>query len=42
MILWREKFRAFGIHFATTLIVAARRALIFLVGTPALGTMVGG
>ena len=44
MILWREKFRAFGIHFATTLIVALlAAALIFLVWYPApFGTMVGG
>ncbi len=44
MILWREKFRAFGIHFATTLIVALLAAgLIFLVWYPApFGTMVGG
>ena len=44
MILWREKFRAFGIHFATTLIAALlAAALIFLVWYPApFGTMVGG
>ena len=44
MIPWREKFRAFGIHFATTLVVAAAAAaLIFLVWyPPPFGTMVGG
>jgi hypothetical protein len=44
MILWREKVRAFAIHFATTLIVALlAAALIFLVWYPApFGTMVGG
>jgi len=44
VILWREKFRAFGIHFATTLIVALlAAALIFLVWYPApFGTMIGG
>lgn len=44
MIPWREKFRAFSIHFATTLAVAALAAgLIFLVWYPApFGTMVGG
>ena len=44
MILWREKFRAFGIHFAATLVVALlAAALIFLVWYPApFGTMVGG
>ena len=44
MILWREKFRAFGIHFGATLIVALlAAALIFLVWYPApFGTMVGG
>ena len=44
MIPWREKFRAFSIHFATTLVVAAAAAaLIFLVWyPPPFGTMVGG
>lgn len=44
MILWHEKFRAVGIHFATTLAVALlAAALIFLVWYPApFGTMVGG
>jgi hypothetical protein len=44
MIPWREKFRAFSIHFATTLVVAATAAaLIFLVWyPPPFGTMVGG
>ena len=44
MILWREKFRAFGIHFATTLFVAAlAAALIFFVWyPPPYATMVGG
>jgi len=44
VILWREKFRAFGIHFTATLIVALlAAALIFLVWYPApFGTMVGG
>ncbi len=44
MIPWREKFRAFGIHFATTLVVAMlAAALIFLVWYPEpFGTMVGG
>ncbi len=44
MIPWREKFRAFGIHFVTTLVVAAAAAaLIFLVWYPSpYGTMVGG
>jgi hypothetical protein len=44
VIPWREKFRAFGIHFATTLVVALlAAALIFLVWYPApFGTMVGG
>jgi hypothetical protein len=44
LIPWREKFRAFGIHFATTLAVAALAAgLIFLVWyPPPFGTMVGG
>lgn len=44
MIPWREKFRAFGIHFATTLVVAALAAsLIFFVWyPPPYATMVGG
>jgi len=44
VILWREKIRAFGIHFATTLFVALlAAALIFLVWYPApFETMVGG
>ena len=44
MIPWREKFRAFGIHFATTLFVAAlAAALIFFVWyPPPFATMVGG
>lgn len=44
MIPWREKFRAFGIHFATTLFVAAlAAALIFFVWyPPPYATMVGG
>ena len=44
MILWREKFRAFAIHFATTLLVSAlAAALIFLVWYPApFATMIGG
>lgn len=44
MIAWREKFRAFAIHFATTLVVAAlAAALIFLVWYPEpFGTMIGG
>ena len=44
MILWREKFRAFGIHFTATLIVALLvAALIFLVWYPEpFGTMIGG
>jgi len=44
VIPWREKFRAFGIHFATTLFVAALAAgLIFLVWYPApFATMIGG
>jgi len=44
VIPWREKFRAFGIHFATTLLVAAlAAALIFFVWyPPPFATMVGG
>jgi hypothetical protein len=44
VIPWREKFRAFGIHFATTLFVAAlAAALIFFVWyPPPYATMVGG
>jgi hypothetical protein len=44
VIPWREKFRAFAIHFTTTLIVAAlAAALIFFVWYPEpFGTMVGG
>ena len=44
MIPWREKFRAFAIHFTTTLIVAALAAgLIFFVWYPEpFGTMIGG
>lgn len=44
MIPWREKFRAFGIHFATTLFVAALAAgLIFFVWYPEpFDTMIGG
>jgi hypothetical protein len=44
VIPWREKFRAFSIHFAATLVVAAAAAaLIFLVWyPPPFGTMVGG
>jgi hypothetical protein len=44
MIPWREKFRAFGIHFVATLVVAtAAAALIFMVWyPPPFGTMVGG
>jgi hypothetical protein len=44
MIPWREKFRAFAIHFATTLFVAAlAAALIFLVWYPdPFDAMVGG
>jgi hypothetical protein len=44
MIPWREKFRAFGVHFTVTLVVALlAAALIFLVWYPApFGTMVGG
>jgi hypothetical protein len=44
VIPWREKFRAFGIHFAATLFVAAlAAALIFLVWYPApYATMIGG
>jgi hypothetical protein len=44
VIPWREKFRAFSIHFAATLVVAvSAAALIFLVWyPPPFGTMVGG
>jgi hypothetical protein len=44
VIPWREKFRAFAIHFTTTLVVAALAAgLIFFVWYPEpFGTMVGG
>ena len=44
MILWREKLRAFGIHFSITLVVALiAAALIFLVWYPApFARMVGG
>lgn len=44
MINWREKFRAFGIHFIATFLVALiAAALIFLVWYPApFGRMVGG
>lgn len=44
MIVWREKFAAFGIHFLATLGVALlAAALIFLVWYPEpFGTMVGG
>jgi hypothetical protein len=44
LIPWREKFRAFGIHFATTFAVALlAAALIFLVWYPApFATMIGG
>jgi hypothetical protein len=43
-MLWREKFRAFGIHFATTLFVGTlAAALIFLVWYPApFAKMIGG
>jgi hypothetical protein len=44
MILWREKFRAFSLHFAATLVVALiAAALIFFVWYPApFARMVGG
>lgn len=44
MIVWRDKFIAFGAHFALTLLLAlAAAALIFLVWFPApFGTMGGG
>ncbi|HVF17101.1 MAG TPA: TfpX/TfpZ family type IV pilin accessory protein [Steroidobacteraceae bacterium] len=44
MILWREKFRAFAIHFVATLVVALiAAALIFFVWyPPPFDTMVGG
>lgn len=44
MIVWREKFKAFGLHFIVTLLLAAAAAaLIFLVWFPdPLQTMLGG